>query len=194
VISEPSVALFTVNGCQMDALVSDYSSKDKSSTGQKTRWQAAPIETARTRYLRTFPYGSVVEIVNIYLRLKKTGRRAYLPARNLIRHLESQWRCRTASGRNRIQRLPHRHGGGIWDRRNRRQGNPGSTRWGVPSGLLPRNVKGTTQLQQQNEAFGDLAQIISIVNSIGPIPQFQSKSQWRFLDGLTLCAKGRRSM
>jgi hypothetical protein len=49
VISEPSVALFTVNGCQMDALVSDYSSKDKSSTGQKTRWQAAPIETARTR-------------------------------------------------------------------------------------------------------------------------------------------------
>jgi hypothetical protein len=54
--------------------------------------------------------------------------------------------------------------------------------------------RGTTQLQQQNEAFGDLAQIISIVNSIGPIPQFQSKSQWRFLGGLTLCAKGRRSM
>jgi diketogulonate reductase-like aldo/keto reductase len=39
--------------------------------------------------------------------------------------------------------------------------------------------RGATQLQQQNEAFGDLAQIItvSIINSIGPIPQFQSKSQ-----------------
>jgi hypothetical protein len=44
VISEPSVVLFTVSGCQMDALVSDYSSKDKSSTGQKARWRAAPIE------------------------------------------------------------------------------------------------------------------------------------------------------
>jgi hypothetical protein len=28
----------------MDAMVSDYSSKDKPSTGQKARWQAAPIE------------------------------------------------------------------------------------------------------------------------------------------------------
>jgi hypothetical protein len=44
VISEPSVALFTVNGYQMDALVSVCSSKDKSSTGQKARRQAAPIE------------------------------------------------------------------------------------------------------------------------------------------------------
>jgi hypothetical protein len=44
VISEPSVVLFTVSGYQMDALVSDYSSKGKSSTGQKARWQAAPIE------------------------------------------------------------------------------------------------------------------------------------------------------
>lgn len=40
--------------------------------------------------------------------------------------------------------------------------------------------RGATQLQQQNEAFGDLAQIISIINSTGPIPQFQSKSQWPF--------------
>jgi hypothetical protein len=44
VISEPSVALFTASGYQMDGLVSDYSSKDKSSTGQKARWQASPIE------------------------------------------------------------------------------------------------------------------------------------------------------
>jgi hypothetical protein len=38
---------------------------------------------------------------------------------------------------------------------------------------------GVTQLQQHNEAFDDLAQIISIsiINSIGAIPQFQSKSQ-----------------
>ena len=31
---EPSLALFTVSGCQTDALVSDYSSKSKSSTGE----------------------------------------------------------------------------------------------------------------------------------------------------------------
>jgi len=44
VISELSVALFTVSGYPMEALVSDYSSKDKPSTGQKARWQAAPME------------------------------------------------------------------------------------------------------------------------------------------------------
>jgi hypothetical protein len=44
VISEPSGALFTVSDYQMDALVSDYSSKDKPSTAQRARWQAAPIE------------------------------------------------------------------------------------------------------------------------------------------------------
>ena len=31
---EPSLASFTVSGCQTDALVSDYSSKSKSSTGE----------------------------------------------------------------------------------------------------------------------------------------------------------------
>jgi hypothetical protein len=47
--------------------------------------------------------------------------------------------------------------------------------------LPARELQGSaTQLQEQSEGFGDLAQIISIVNSIGPIPQFQSKSQWRF--------------
>jgi len=44
VICEPSLALFTVTGSQTDGLVSDYSSKEKSSTGQKARWLAPPIE------------------------------------------------------------------------------------------------------------------------------------------------------
>jgi hypothetical protein len=44
VISEPSVALFTVSGYQMDALVSDYSSKDRRSIGQETRWVVPAVE------------------------------------------------------------------------------------------------------------------------------------------------------
>ncbi len=41
---EPSLALFTVSGCQTDALVSDYSSKDRSSIGQETRWLVPAVE------------------------------------------------------------------------------------------------------------------------------------------------------
>jgi hypothetical protein len=43
-ICEPSLALSIVSGSQTDALVSDYSSKSKSSTGQKARWQAPAAE------------------------------------------------------------------------------------------------------------------------------------------------------
>src|SRR5260370_26028149 len=41
---EPSLALFTVSGCQTDALVSDYNSKDRPSIGQEARWQASAVE------------------------------------------------------------------------------------------------------------------------------------------------------
>lgn len=43
-ICEPSLALSIVSGSQTDALVSDYNSKNKSSTGQKARWQAPAVE------------------------------------------------------------------------------------------------------------------------------------------------------
>jgi hypothetical protein len=44
--------------------------------------------------------------------------------------------------------------------------------------VLPRNFSSAIWLQQKKEAFGDLAQIISIsTNSIGPISQFPSKNQ-----------------
>jgi diketogulonate reductase-like aldo/keto reductase len=42
---EPSLALSIVSGSQTDALVSDYSSKNKSSTGQMARWQAPAVES-----------------------------------------------------------------------------------------------------------------------------------------------------
>ena len=50
---EPSLALFTVSGCQTDALVSDYSSKNKSSTGQNARWQAPAVEWPARRSFAT---------------------------------------------------------------------------------------------------------------------------------------------
>jgi hypothetical protein len=40
----PSLALFTVSGFPTDALLSDYSSRELASIGQKTRWLAPPIE------------------------------------------------------------------------------------------------------------------------------------------------------
>ena len=55
---EPSLALFTVSGCQTDALVSDYSSKDKSSTGQKARWAAPPVEWPARGNLGAFHGGA----------------------------------------------------------------------------------------------------------------------------------------
>src|SRR5258708_38693133 len=55
---EPSLALFTVSGCQTDALVSDYSSKDKSSTGQKARWAAPPVEWRGRGNICGFPGGA----------------------------------------------------------------------------------------------------------------------------------------
>jgi hypothetical protein len=36
--------LFTVNDYPMDALESDYGSKDSPSTGQKAHWVAPPLE------------------------------------------------------------------------------------------------------------------------------------------------------
>src|SRR5260370_9064836 len=41
---EPSLALFTVSGCQTDALVSDYSSKERPSIGQEARWLVPAVE------------------------------------------------------------------------------------------------------------------------------------------------------
>ncbi len=40
----PSLALFTVSGCQTDALVSDYSSKERPSIGQEARWLVPAVE------------------------------------------------------------------------------------------------------------------------------------------------------
>jgi diketogulonate reductase-like aldo/keto reductase len=43
-IPEPSLEWFIASGCQTDALVSDYNSKDRPSTGQKPSWLAPPLE------------------------------------------------------------------------------------------------------------------------------------------------------
>src|SRR5258708_11745174 len=43
-ICEPSLALSIVSGSQTDALVSDYSSKDRPSIGQETRWLVPAVE------------------------------------------------------------------------------------------------------------------------------------------------------
>jgi hypothetical protein len=41
---EPSLGLSIASGSQTDALLSDYSSKELPSVGQKTRWPAPPIK------------------------------------------------------------------------------------------------------------------------------------------------------
>lgn len=41
---EPSLTLSIANGSQTDALVSDYSSKDRPSIGQETRWLVPEVE------------------------------------------------------------------------------------------------------------------------------------------------------
>jgi hypothetical protein len=46
---EPSLAWFTVSCCQTDALVSDYSSKDRPSIGQETRWLVPAVERPARR-------------------------------------------------------------------------------------------------------------------------------------------------
>ncbi len=55
---EPSLALFTVSGCQTDALVSDYSSKDSPSIGQEARWAAPPVEWPARGNLGAFHGGA----------------------------------------------------------------------------------------------------------------------------------------
>src|SRR6266852_6889399 len=41
---EPSPALYLASGSQTDALVSDYSSKDRPSIGQEARWLVLAVE------------------------------------------------------------------------------------------------------------------------------------------------------
>src|SRR5260370_41336188 len=41
---EPSPALYIASGSQTDALVSDYSSKDRPSIGQEARWLVLAVE------------------------------------------------------------------------------------------------------------------------------------------------------
>ena|ERR1700674_300968 len=72
---EPSLALFTVSGCQTDALVSDYSSKNKSSTGQNARWQAPAVEWSARRSFApsiTQPRGNTEHLSTVLRELANT--------------------------------------------------------------------------------------------------------------------------
>jgi hypothetical protein len=143
-ICELSLALSIVSGSRTDALVSDFSSNNKSSTGQKTRWQSPAVEwparrsfapsSAESDFGRKIPElaGSLKSVDKCSLFLRGCA-------------MELQWRCRTATGHNRIRRLPHSHGGGVSNRRNCRQGNRGATRWSVAAACCLGISRGATQ-------------------------------------------------
>jgi hypothetical protein len=193
---EPSLALFTVSGCQTDVLVSDYSSKDRPSIGQETRWLMPAVEWPARRIFAPSITQFLGNSENLSTAPKETGQHEYLPARNRIRQLELQWMCRTASGRNPTRRLLHRYGGGIWSRSNRRQDNRALMRWSVPSGLLPRNFKGLDPVAAPERSLRRLStDPVYLYHRLRwPYPTIPIEEPMSVLGGWTLYARGRRSM
>jgi len=122
-ICEPSLALSIVSGSQTDALVSDYSSKDRPSIGQKARWLVSAVEWPARRIFAPSITQSRGNSEHLSTLLRELANMSICLPEIGFGHVELQWMCRTASGGNRIRRLPHRHGGGIWNRRNRGPGN-----------------------------------------------------------------------
>ncbi len=131
---EPSLAWSTVSGCRTDALVSDCSSKDRPSIGQETRWLVPAVEWPARRIFAP----SITQSRGNSEHLSTLLREPASPGVCLPEIGFGTWNYSagvgTASGRNRIRRLPHSHGGGVWNRRNRRQDNPGSMTSSVSCG------------------------------------------------------------
>ena len=75
-ICEPSLALFTVSGCQTDALVSDYSSKDRPAIGQEARWLVPAVEWPAGRIFAPSiaqPYRNSEHLSTLLRELANTG-------------------------------------------------------------------------------------------------------------------------
>src|SRR5216684_7660407 len=97
---KPSLALFTVSGCQTDALVSDYSSKDRPSIGQETRWLVPAVEWPARRIFApsiTQSRGNSEHLSTLLRELANTS--ICLPEIGFA-NWNYRWMCRTASGRN----------------------------------------------------------------------------------------------
>jgi len=68
--------LFTVSGSQTDALVSDYSSKDRPAIGQEARWLVPAVEWPARRIFASFiaqPYRNSEHLSTLLRELANTG-------------------------------------------------------------------------------------------------------------------------
>lgn len=193
---EPSLTLSIASGSQTDALVSDYSSKDKPSTGQKALWLAPPIEWPARRIFAPSIAQSRGNSEHLYMLLRELANTGICLPEIGFGTWNLQWRCRTASGRNRTRCFPNRHGGGIGNRRNRRQGNPGSTRSSVSCAkVLPRNFRKRDLVAAAERSLRRLGKDhIDLYRPHWPNLTIPIEEPMSVLDGLTLCAKGRCSM